>query len=521
MLTGLSNVSIIIWRLRSWNGFLDNELTSKVWYNVFRVSLKLYSGEFKGLANLPEDKALRDIKLRVRFKDYLKAFLNQCKEEGRVDSSVVRIAIEFCTGIEAIDYLFDEVYKFFVDNSQEEAFIKALEPFILNGLFITIKDVPQQIIDKIVKVYKNKKEFDILEKLLLNLNLSGKELAEPIKVCLECKLYWALIYLKTVSNNERNFVEPLNILQVELLKKSDSSNYTIEKLLDYGKLVEDSRNYVAYTMLYYIDLCFKKKKFPQHVYVKLKSTSQPKWADVIYSIANWLFTSPTEASNEYNIIELIKIDIKSTFAILEQLFSNDDLREILTNFAYLKMKSAGNSISDYKDMLNRLKTALEKIDWKVSINPNEKKYSREFWKFLARIVNYPGIELDQEMNIEVIKSFAECKNELNGMSIDYKEYEEYIMSLLKNFKDISEKLEDLIKALAQKGFTRALIYLREINSEYVECLNLYLKPKDASINSEVFKWLDSIYIKLDETSKDFQALKKEISDCLDRMVTLL
>eukprot|EP00826_Nyctotherus_ovalis_P057857 TRINITY_DN7924_c0_g1_i1.p1 TRINITY_DN7924_c0_g1~~TRINITY_DN7924_c0_g1_i1.p1 ORF type:complete len:558 (-),score=114.52 TRINITY_DN7924_c0_g1_i1:12-1685(-) len=79
ILIGLSQMSVVLWRLRSWKGFLGCEYESKVWYNIFRVSLKLYSGEFKGLAGLPKDKAIRDSELRVRFKDYLKEFLEHCK----------------------------------------------------------------------------------------------------------------------------------------------------------------------------------------------------------------------------------------------------------------------------------------------------------------------------------------------------------------------------------------------------------------------------------------------------------
>lgn len=83
----------------------------------------------------------------------------------QADSIAIKVAIEFCLSINAIFFLFSEIYQIFVDQGLENKFMANLEPFILSGQFKK-ELIPEYIITKLIQYYEERKNFKVLEKVI-------------------------------------------------------------------------------------------------------------------------------------------------------------------------------------------------------------------------------------------------------------------------------------------------------------------------------------------------------------------
>lgn len=150
-------------RLLSWREFIDKlKFTDNHdWLTVLKVALEIYNGEIKGFALLPDAKERRQSFL----KDYMKKLIltsiqtvifkfktsntnqdsdstvndsddvNSSTEEKdfSIDKIAIKVSIEFCLQISEVDYLFGDIYRFFVEKELEEKFIGHLCAPIIAG----------------------------------------------------------------------------------------------------------------------------------------------------------------------------------------------------------------------------------------------------------------------------------------------------------------------------------------------------------------------------------------------------
>ena len=133
-------------------------------------------------------------------KELLRENIDSCiKEfqEGACQSSkTLRVALEFCIRVNAIDHLFGELFLMFAEAGMEQRFFENLEPFILSGKFKQTK-IPKKILNRLIEYYRQK-DLELLEKILLNLNLSKyKDILEVRHICETEFLTSALIHILT------------------------------------------------------------------------------------------------------------------------------------------------------------------------------------------------------------------------------------------------------------------------------------------------------------------------------------
>jgi hypothetical protein len=138
--------------------------------------------------------------LRDEMKELLRENIDSCiKEfqEGACQSSkTLRVALEFCIRVNAIDHLFGELFLMFAEAGMEQRFFENLEPFILSGKFKQTK-IPKKILNRLIEYYRQK-DLELLEKILLNLNLSKyKDILEVRHICETEFLTSALIHILT------------------------------------------------------------------------------------------------------------------------------------------------------------------------------------------------------------------------------------------------------------------------------------------------------------------------------------
>jgi hypothetical protein len=170
------------------------------WLMILRAALDIYNGKLIGLAGIPDQKETREQMLRDEMRELLRENIDSCiKEfqEGACQSSkTLRVALEFCIRVNAIDHLFGELFLMFAEAGMEQRFFENLEPFILSGKFKQTK-IPKKILNRIIEYYRQK-DLELLEKVLLNLNLSKyKNILEVRHICETEFLTSALIHILT------------------------------------------------------------------------------------------------------------------------------------------------------------------------------------------------------------------------------------------------------------------------------------------------------------------------------------
>ena len=148
--------------LVEWEIFLNNLSKNEDFINLFSIGIDLYKDKMNALSNIPVNKEKTEIR------DYLKKCICQYiilnieekkikgssleeakyKKRKRIDDCI-KISIELCIEINAVDYLFETIEPILESKDYEELFLEKLEPFILCD---KIKDfvLPSNIILKLI-----------------------------------------------------------------------------------------------------------------------------------------------------------------------------------------------------------------------------------------------------------------------------------------------------------------------------------------------------------------------------------
>lgn len=127
------------------------------WLKVLRSALDIFNGKIVGLAGLPDNKESREQLLREKMKDLLRQNIDTCirefQEGQSVSNNTLRVALEFCIRVGAIDHLFGELFSMFAEAGMEQKFFENLEPFVLSGkLRHTV--IPHQILARMIVYYR-------------------------------------------------------------------------------------------------------------------------------------------------------------------------------------------------------------------------------------------------------------------------------------------------------------------------------------------------------------------------------
>lgn len=145
MVVALGKTNIGLGKLLHWEEYLDiiRKTNPNDWLKVLRTSLDIFNGKMVGLAGLPDQKDTREQLLRNRMKDLLRENIDACIREFQegecVQNKTLRVALEFCIRVGAIDHLFGELFTMFAEAGMEQKYFENLEAFILSGKLKHIK----------------------------------------------------------------------------------------------------------------------------------------------------------------------------------------------------------------------------------------------------------------------------------------------------------------------------------------------------------------------------------------------
>jgi len=479
----LTSEGLVEGRLYEWNEFLDQQGNKENWIHILNTSIQLYSGKLKGFAELPEAQDFREETLKGYMKNYLLKSLNdnleKQKESGN-ETEQAQISIEYCIIIKAYDLLFKDLFSVFNDHESKNAFLKAIKPFILKGELRTVPII-QRLFDEMVKYYSECESPEVFEQIFLLLCLEGQDLNLLNEICAKNKLYSTFIYSKTIEDDEKGFKKPLVWMYKESYIKYKRSCITsvgykmdVESALSKPEIHEKSESYLKFKIMWYIDLCFKGKKYP----LIDKRIASELWPKVIYTILDWLFSQDEDTCP---IEELLYHDIKTTLNIFYGLYANEDTR------TFIKSKE---SLSN--QILKQIKDSVENI--------GKESTKIEFANFLVQIASIEGIVINNEICNDTIKVLASI-----GKNYSTKEViEDSIITLLSNRKETINKsdIESLLVFFEIKEYDRVQIKLLEMNKEYNKCFKVFLSTSDEITKEKVFDWLTKVSKNLDEEEKE-------------------
>ena len=281
-----------------------------------------------------------------------KSSSSSTQEEDRkyeAQSIVIKVAIEFCQRIGALDFLFTDLNELFVVRGLEEKFIENLEPFILSGKF---KDspLPDHVIKRVVSLYTQQREWHRLESLILYMDLSHySEKEEVLRLCQQQNMISALLYLTTTTYENENTLSCGKVLaslhRVFRETREPGSREDVELLDtmdDLSKLeVEGSQVYRCYKIMWCITLFLRGRKFP-HGYLRAKKHRQ-----YVHDVLAFLEESQHAS-------DLVSSDPATFFKVVFLLFSEKTLAQFVG-----RIEEDGSETEEEVDNVTELRTPNE------------------------------------------------------------------------------------------------------------------------------------------------------------------
>lgn len=90
--------------------------------------------------------------------------------------------MEYLIEIEEFEVLFRKTKIFFMRMDHGHVFLALLEPFIMKG---RLKRIPNDYFNEILQYFVDKKKFNVVQLMIVNLDLSSINAGETIIKCLE------------------------------------------------------------------------------------------------------------------------------------------------------------------------------------------------------------------------------------------------------------------------------------------------------------------------------------------------
>jgi hypothetical protein len=134
---------------------------------------------------------------------------------------LARVCAEACLTLKNLDLLFDELYDAFSDAGIETIFADQMEHFIVQG---RMRQLPIPVVQRLIAFRARQERFDLAERIIRNVDPSCLDLDQAISLCMNRKLYDALIYVYTQALHD--YVGPIVEL-LALVKERDGEAYRV------------------------------------------------------------------------------------------------------------------------------------------------------------------------------------------------------------------------------------------------------------------------------------------------------
>ena len=487
--------------LQDWKFFLNSLQSNNDFLNLFSVGIEIYKGKMMALSNLPEEKVKKE-----QVSTFLKQIVNQyvilntreTDTEEKI-SECIRISIEVCIEIEAVEFLLKNIMQLFEAKDYGDLFLEKLQPFILCDKIINI-DLSSDIILNLIELYNKNGKLDILSEMLLHINIKSIDTIAIKNKLEEINLIKPLIYLY-MNGKKEDYFAPLEkmfyffyniaIPSKNLIKTEDNSiDYSdaLDKKLITLNEVKNSKEYNGHRILWYIKLCLTGKKFPDNS----KKMEQHLFDILVPKIIYWLLTPKV-------IDEFLKLDPKNYLSIFKNVFTIDVLYKKLLNSAKdtkVVIEAKSSLSSDIKiDDLEPSSLIKYLNEW--CKKKDEKDIYYYLYDLIISIFNFnKNIEIEKDLKLEsicyILKNFKEIEKNINNEKI--KQINDIIINLLdkeKNF--LEDDFKYIFKSINDNYFDEIKLFIYDKIDDFQQYLKIYL-AKDMDItekSAKLYKWINN------------------------------
>ena len=519
-------------KLIDWEFFLNNLQKKEDFLNLFSIGIDLYKGKMMALSNIPEKKdnnksignflkqiVSQYVILNTGEKKTGGFFLEETEDKEKIDLCI-RMSIEFCIEIGAVEYLFKTIEPIFETKDYGELFLEKLQPFILCDKIIDIV-LSSDIVLNLIELYNKNGKHDILSQMLLHINIKSIDTIEIKNKMEEMNLITPLIYLYMNGQKEDYFAPLEKMFDFFNLRAIPSSKILFndeDNTIDYSKALSEKKitskevlnckEYNGHKILWYIKLCLTGKKFPDNS----KKMEKNLFDSFVPKVTYWLL-------NPKVIDEFLRFDPKNYFMIHKNIFSIDDLRKKLLNAAkdskYAIEVKASLSISDIKiEDIQPISLIKYLVNW--CKKKDDEKISFYLYDFIISILNVEkGIEkqLKQKSICCILKNYKKIVKHLNNLEV--KSMNNNLIKLLEKEKEFNtEDFKNILESISDNIFNEVKLFLFDKIDYFDECLKLYLN-KDFIIpgkSSKLYKWLNDKIREYKKQTYKYNKLRDSIKE---------
>lgn len=226
-LLGVNEISV--GTLSNWAQRLMFSVEDGHFVEAIRLAISYFDGEVDRLTlGLPDEESARHRMVQEKLLEIISASLKHTFGESG-DASGERAStselqqlsgayIAACAKVDAFDFLFEDVYDVFEQNSSHGIFLETMEPYILTG---QITSAPPSVIKSLVDHYTRRKSETLLEEMICRMDTATMDIDQITSLCKQYNLYDALIYVWNQALQD--YVSPLVELLAFLVQLSRST----------------------------------------------------------------------------------------------------------------------------------------------------------------------------------------------------------------------------------------------------------------------------------------------------------
>eukprot|EP01133_Synstelium_polycarpum_P012613 gene12613-14803_t len=322
-MNGLFSAHILTWLER-----LSILITNGQWFEALGLALDFYEGKAKATTGLSsstvDSKIITSDKIieilsqlchLVFTQDAASPFPSLISASPDLDPRIPTfsqhqqlglIAIEFCVNVKRTDFLFGEVFNYFVEAQMEGTILELLEPYILSD---RLAHLNPEVMQRMMAHYQERSMLERAEQCLLHLDIASLDFHQTVVLCRRHGLYSALIYLYNKGLDD--YITPLEDMMEVVVRP-------------HGAAIDEP---VAYRLLLYLQYSLSGRAFPAGLIIPTRVPSLKLQVYEYLFLRNIFPEDPTPYPRLFN---LLRLDTTAMLRILSNSFDDEFLRAAAT-----------------------------------------------------------------------------------------------------------------------------------------------------------------------------------------------
>ena len=506
--------------LIDWEIFLNNLKKKEDFLNLFSIGIELYKGKFRALSNIPNNEELTKkvgnfllqiisqyVIITTGEKKSGVIFLEEAQDKEKI-SECIKITIEFCIEIEAVEFLLKSIEPLFEAKEYNVLFLEKLIPFVLRDKLANII-LSKDIILNLLELYNKNEKEEYLNQMLLHINIKSLDYLEIRDELEKMNLTIALAYLYINGENQDYFAPLQKMFEYFHTRANSSKILTLNEdnnSINYSNALNDKlitlkeilncKEYAGHRILWYIRWILTGKKFPDEFNIIEKNIFEA----LVPKITYWLL-------NEKVISEFLKFDPKYYFMIHKNIFSMKRQYDILVKSANdqkIKISTLASLLTTVAKLNDIQPSSL--IDYIVAWckKIDEKKIYFFLYDFIIGISNVCNIK--KELKIDsacfILKHYEEIVKPINKLEVEH--LNRKMIDFLNNKEIFTfDDYNKILYSIVDHTFDEVKLFLYKQIDYYKECISFYMDENSnlKDKNNELFKWLNEKSDELKNTHK--------------------